>query len=48
MTVDPNEPPPGPSKRPSLGERIRSIALDLGPLRESRDFRLLYISTSST
>jgi MFS family permease len=46
MTVDPNEPPPRPSTRPSFGERIRGIALDLAPLRESRDFRLLYIGTS--
>ncbi|HEY7873561.1 MAG TPA: MFS transporter [Actinomycetota bacterium] len=46
MTVDPNEPPPGPSTRPSWGERIRSIALDLAPLRESRDFRLIYLGTS--
>lgn len=46
MTVDPNEPPPGPSTRPSWGERIREIALDLAPLRESRDFRLIYFGAS--
>jgi MFS family permease len=46
MTVEPNEPPPGPSARPGWGKRIREIALDLSPLRESRDFRLIYFGTS--
>jgi MFS family permease len=46
MTVDPNEPPPGPSTRPGWGRRIREIALDLTPLRESRDYRLIYFGTS--
>ena len=33
---------PGPAKRPGLGRRLRALALDLSPLRESRDFRLVY------
>ena len=42
MKNEPTETAPGPSKRPGLGERLRGLALDLAPLRESRDFRLIY------
>jgi MFS family permease len=41
MDLEPQE-PPGPSLRPSWSGRLRSLALDLTPLKESRDFRLLW------
>lgn len=40
-------PPEAPAPhRPGLGGRLRELALDLTPLRESRDFRLIYVGTS--
>ncbi len=36
-------PTPIPSRFARAGKRIRSIAIDLSPLRESRDFRLLWL-----
>ena len=41
MDREPQE-PPGPSVRPSWSGRLRNLALDLTPLKESRDFRLLW------
>jgi MFS family permease len=48
MSAEPPEIPPEiPSPtRPGLGARVRGLALDLTPLRESRDFRLIYLGTS--
>ena len=36
-------PAPIPSRLARAGKRIRSLAIDLSPLRESRDFRLLWL-----
>ena len=38
-----DEPEQLPPNRPSMIGRIRSLAVDLSPLRESRQFRLLFI-----
>jgi MFS family permease len=38
-----DEPEQIPPNRPSMAGRLRSLAVDLSPLRESRQFRLLFI-----
>ena len=38
-----DEPEQLPPNRPSMAGRLRSLAVDLSPLRESRQFRLLFI-----
>ena len=38
-----DEPEQIPPNRPSMIGRLRSLAIDLTPLRESRQFRLLFI-----
>src|SRR5438046_5376874 len=37
------EPEQVPPNRPGMTGRLRSLAIDLSPLRESRQFRLLFI-----
>ena len=43
---DPIEAAADISRRSSWRERIRTVAMDLGPLRESRDYRLIWIGSS--
>src|SRR5258708_15834861 len=33
---------PDPGRRPAVAGRVRGLAIDITPLRESRDFRLLW------
>jgi MFS family permease len=42
MDMDPLEPRPG-MPRPSWRERLRGLSMDITPLRESRELRLLYL-----
>ena len=44
MSIDPRA--PGPTPRPRWIERIRSLGVDTSPLRESRDYRLLWAGYS--
>ena len=47
VDVDPFEPRPG-MPRPSWRERLRGLAIDISPLRESRQLRLLYLGNLVT
>lgn len=38
-------PPPGDARRPGFGAVLRRLAIDLRPLRESRDFRRLWFGS---
>jgi MFS family permease len=50
MDQDPEFPPVVPPEigKPSMLGRVRSLALDLSPLRESRQFRLLFIGEAAS